>query len=1123
LYTKFLRAPAAPGPFSGTFARIEHSAVVLHHWPRSMDTLLADRFVQSDSGWIDIATGTRVRIHIAAAGSRREQFVWADSCGTLSRIRHPLLNALVDYGALDAGRTFEAYEAGVAVRATGPAASRLLTHAVRFLETNAVPLTRTLAPLLVREVRLGSAAEGRPIGIMLQPRRAFHLLADALAHAGVVGVATIDVCAAAGMGLRTLRLLAARTARMHGYVPVDARVLARVPALSSELRERHVAVLSGPGPTAPFTAHVSRLLVHLGAASARRHVHLRFHRQPTPRSNSAFLVDPMGATAMHSMIYMDDHCGPDPADVCAAVRVADGSPGRLLEMLGAQRIACAAGGNLVHEVSPAYVVSSPPERAAARCRVAKVVEQAEARAARLAAKGRHATAIRLLKRASAVFEGRGDVERAGACLARLGWLFRDRGAAAPALASFERARRLESHTAVSAAVGLGVLWTDDKRFSEAEAALRSAHAAADMSGDRTLSAAALLALSRCLLWQQRISEAAAALEELPDLRRQQSSGVITAEAAALAARVYVAAGDAGRAMRAALAATKDASASGNPRAIGTACRALAQCRLAAGDLDGVRDAVGRGLAAASAAHRPLTALRLRLILLEALGSGERADTAESSRLAAHLTAACRLPMPTLLRDQIATTLRRRKGPAEPPRASTVWGDLQSLLEMVQSAPDDRSGTQRICAAVHQRLQSAAVVVLAPDVTMLARAGRPFPPDMDVVRMVLAGAKGTARGSGPARCAAAVRFGGEVVGAVACMWPVGTRIDAQTAEPVIQAAALALGASVRGLLDRAVPSPAAQHWPDLVGVSSAAIALRDAVARAARAPFPVLVEGESGSGKELVARAIHRLSPRRERRLCTINCAAIADDLVEAELFGHARGAFTGAATERAGLFEEADAGSLFLDEVGELSARAQAKLLRVLQDGELRRVGENIARKVDTRVIAATNRRLEEEVAAGRFRTDLRFRLDVVRIAVPPLRERAVDIPLLAAHFWTEAAARVGSHATLAPETIAALSRYDWPGNVRELQNAIASIAVHAPRRGRITPACLPAHLARNSVPAGASFEEARAEFERRFVRAALARTGGHRLRTARALGVTRQGLAKMLRRLQIEPERLGD
>ena len=183
-------------------------------------------------------------------------------------------------------------------------------------------------------------------------------------------------------------------------------------------------------------------------------------------------------------------------------------------------------------------------------------------------------------------------------------------------------------------------------------------------------------------------------------------------------------------------------------------------------------------------------------------------------------------------------------------------------------------------------------------------------------------------------------------------------------------------------------------------------------------------------------------------------------MCEAELFGHARGAFTGAVGERAGLFEEADGGTLFLDEVSELSARAQAKLLRAIQEGEIRRLGETRSRRVDVRLVAATNRPLADAVAAGAFRADLRYRLDVVHITLPSLRERPDDVPLLAQHFWERATERVGSHARLAPETLAALARYDWPGNVRELQNALAALSVYAPRHGVVRVSALPAAIA---------------------------------------------------------------
>jgi transcriptional regulator with GAF, ATPase, and Fis domain len=296
-------------------------------------------------------------------------------------------------------------------------------------------------------------------------------------------------------------------------------------------------------------------------------------------------------------------------------------------------------------------------------------------------------------------------------------------------------------------------------------------------------------------------------------------------------------------------------------------------------------------------------------------------------------------------------------------------------------------------------------------------------------------------------------------------------------------------------------------------------VRRAVERVAAAPFCVLIEGESGCGKELVARAVHRRGLRRDRTFCTLNCAALPDDLVESELFGHARGAFTGAAGERPGVFEEAHGGTLFLDEIGELSLRAQAKVLRVIQEGELRRVGENIARRVDVRILSATNRDLRQDVATGRFRLDLLYRLDVLRIAIPPLRDRREDIAELVERFWRDAARRIGSHATLAIATVAALARYDWPGNVRELQNVLAALAVRTAKRGVVVPAALPPQFGGHRASDTWRLDEARRTFEAGFVRAALVRTGGHRAQAATELGLTRQGLTKLMSRLGIADE----
>jgi transcriptional regulator with GAF, ATPase, and Fis domain len=340
--------------------------------------------------------------------------------------------------------------------------------------------------------------------------------------------------------------------------------------------------------------------------------------------------------------------------------------------------------------------------------------------------------------------------------------------------------------------------------------------------------------------------------------------------------------------------------------------------------------------------------------------------------------------------------------------------------------------------------------------------------------------------------------------------------------LLSTAATAAGPAVSGVQARRREEQSSRT-SELVGVSAGMQAVRSAIERAAGAPFGVLIQGESGSGKELVAKLLHKLSTRRDRLFCTLNCAALPDDLIESELFGHSRGAFTGALGERRGLFEEAHGGTLFLDEVGELSLRAQAKLLRAIQEGEIRRVGENVSRRVDVRLIAATNRVLRDEVARGAFRMDLLYRLDVIRITLPPLRDRREDIPLLAEQFWREATGRLSSRATLAPGVFSALARYDWPGNIRELQNVLASLAVRSPRRGIVTPSALPPLFDQPTAdPQEYRLDAARRAFERSFIRAALVRTGGQRTRAAEELGMTRQGLAKLLTRLALDDAETG-
>ncbi|HLT29757.1 MAG TPA: sigma-54 dependent transcriptional regulator [Myxococcaceae bacterium] len=336
------------------------------------------------------------------------------------------------------------------------------------------------------------------------------------------------------------------------------------------------------------------------------------------------------------------------------------------------------------------------------------------------------------------------------------------------------------------------------------------------------------------------------------------------------------------------------------------------------------------------------------------------------------------------------------------------------------------------------------------------------------------------------------------------------------------------ARLQGKVDRFSRTFLEQHGVrTLVGQGERIEQLRSRIRRVAPSDATVLIQGESGTGKELVARAVHAHSHRADQPFIPVNCAAISETLLESELFGHARGAFTGATRTRRGLFEEADGGTLFIDEVTETSLTFQSKLLRALQEGEVRRVGESNAVRVDVRIVAATNRDLEREVEAGRFRKDLFYRLNVVNLEVPPLRERPEDIGPLASHFLARIAQRSQRPFELTPEAVAHLREYDFPGNVRELENLVEQAAALAespelsasdfPLRRRASPETAIKRL----TPSGEALSLAAAveEAERQTILASLERHGTDLARVADELGVSSTTLWRKMKRLELRTE----
>jgi DNA-binding NtrC family response regulator/tetratricopeptide (TPR) repeat protein len=1089
--------------------------------------IVADRFgVASDGRAIDLATGARVVLKIGVGGGAAEQTRWSRWCDELQKMHHPRLATLIDFGALGDTQRFEAWQCTSSRRG----ASEKTAKSLYALDTSG---PETWSP--------------RNCAICTIDRRADAVVADLFASLDGSRPHIISIWGPPGSGRTTAALRAARVARLNGFVPIGVPILDKIDG--SLVKNRHLCIISDDDAETRWSA-----LLSVALASPRIHVLLRIGRDELAgvdgvgleRIPENALIDAVRPTGMNRRML---------GQVKRAAAMSRGLPARFARLLwrsrdDSDRSGCAHRVPIVSRVAEQPSVYGPDTRhatwpapgelAALRHRSETAVEQL--------AKGRHGPGLRLLRQTIGSLSRRGDWSHATGSLLALASALLARGEARGALAALEEARigaeRIQSDTALIDAAALsGHAWIDLARLDDAESVISTAVAVARRIDDKPRGLAASLALGRCLFWKGRYGDAAAVLAPPTD---NSAGPSLTVRLTAAAARAAVGLGDIARAMSLARSATQEASRHADPALLARASCAAAFVHLAIGDVDAVAGDVRTSITAARAARDPMRAIRARLLLAES--DRRRGQSSSSAPFIKRVRRMNPKHLPPILRARAdllhaladatspeADTVARHAGRSglaalslyvpdasrgQDPRLlmDSSTDGLIGILRLCQTAEDEGRVLATVCAQVRKDLHAASAAVFGVDgsgVSLIAADGaRPDPALAS--RAVTAGITVAPHlWNDRLESAAPVRYGGAVIGALAARWPLGTPYDLSRAAAVLTMAATAAAPVVSAAIERR-SRPPAPALIDLLGMTASMDELRRTIVRAAAAPFAILIEGESGSGKELVAKAIHRSGLRRDRPFCTLNCAALPDDLIEAELFGHARGAFTGAVNERPGVFEEAHGGTLFLDEVGELSPRAQAKLLRVIQEGELRRIGENLSRRVDVRIIAATNRDLRHEVGAGRFRLDLLYRLDVIRLVVPPLRDRREDISLLADHFWREAVNRIGSRAVLGAATTAALAQYDWPGNVRELQNVLAALAVRAPRRGVVPPGALPPQFAESRGAEACRLDEARRTFEERFVRAALVRSGGHRGRAAIELGVTRQGLTKLMTRLGI-------
>ncbi|HET7217960.1 MAG TPA: sigma 54-interacting transcriptional regulator, partial [Vicinamibacterales bacterium] len=699
----------------------------------------------------------------------------------------------------------------------------------------------------------------------------------------------------------------------------------------------------------------------------------------------------------------------------------------------------------------------------------------------LESRGRHAEAVRTLRREHAALDRRGQGSAGSRLWAELAVREGERRVG-PALGEWTRAwaqvgARGECHGLIVAIPQVAIAWIRDAAVLGAERLLRAAIAAA-LGADLQPPSLLGVLLAESLYWQNRLPEVRAVL-----------AGVTDERATSLLGRAALRAGDAAAAFRLASAVIERARDVGDAAAFAAGLVVRLRVEAVLGDLDGVA-ATSDALLSGADLEDSFVADEIVLALAETStflrrewpASVLERVTALSARTVPRLSRARartalalsdpRCSLSTVMEEVRRVTIVTGASallPADVPyppwpaspqsRSAPMVHDIVSILQACQQDDDPPAVVRRVTSIVRDRTASTGVAVFsAEDCGLVARArfGRLPRVRLGERAVALRSAVGPEHERGIWEAAWPILHRDVLAGAIVCQWD---RLEARPASDLVSlaaTAAAALGPVVDQLRAPNVPAVSTTGAiAELLGSSEAMARVRQAIDRAALAPFPVVIEGESGAGKELVARAIHEHGPRRARAFCAVNCAALTDDLFEAELFGHARGAFTGAIADRAGLFEHADGGTLFLDEVIELSARAQAKLLRALQEGEIRRVGETRSRRVDVRIIAACNRSLQSGVASGSFRADLRFRLDVLRIEIPALRARSEDIAELARYFWSRTVTRVGSRALLGPDVLAAFARYDWPGNVRELQNAVAALAASAPARGIVRASAL--------------------------------------------------------------------